>query len=59
MQLDIVANAPAERACRVLYDVQCHRSRFRVASPPPEPGGTTNVQPSSLPGKLPRVRRGM
>ena len=26
---------------------------------PPEPGGTTNVQPSSRPRKLPRMRRGM
>jgi hypothetical protein len=59
MQFDVVANAPAERAGGVLYDVQSHRSRFRVGPPPPGPGGTTNVQPSSLPGKLPRMRRGM
>ncbi len=59
MQLDVVANTPAERACGVWYDVQSHRSCFLPASPPPEPGGTTNVQPSSLPGKLPRMRRGM
>ena len=29
-----------------------------VPSRPPGPGGTTNVQPSSRPGKLPRIRRG-
>jgi hypothetical protein len=25
----------------------------------PEPGGTTKVQPSSLPSRLPRIRRGL
>ena len=43
------------RICRLYLVV--HESS-RVASRP-GPGGMTNVHPSSRPGKLPRVRRGM
>jgi len=34
-------------------------SDLRILRMPSEPDGSTNVQPSSLPGKLPRMRRGM
>src|SRR5262245_34460802 len=58
VQLDVVAHAAAEGAGRVLHYGEAHAGFSSGPSSRPEPGGTTKVQPSSRPGKLPRVRRG-
>src|SRR5437867_1768703 len=60
VQLDVVTDAATEGARGVVHNVEAHFVLYRSDDwRPPEPGGMTNAQPSSRPGKLPRVRRGM
>ena len=60
VQLDVVTDAATKCARGVLHNVEAHFVLYRSDDwRPPGPGGMTNAQPSSRPGKLPRVRRGM
>src|SRR5262249_1178425 len=56
VQFDIVTDAPAEGAGRVLHDGQAHRVHSAFC---PDPGGMVNIHPSSRPRQLPRIPRAM
>ncbi len=59
VQLDIVTDAAAKGAGGVFDHGQAHAFLPCSLLAPSEPDGMTNVQPSSLPRQLPRMRRGL